>query len=361
MAKSPRPRLVVHGGAPADWLDFSANPNPLGVPAEVRTAIDAATYERYADLNAAAAERHLAADAGLPPSWALVTAGATEALRIVADAWLGHGRRAIIAGPTYGDYRRVSTMAGAEVIELRARPKSFRPPVEALVRALSVAGSVVFVCDPNNPTGCRLTPSDWRRIHQALVARPSGETRLVIDQSFAAFAEGQTPVAELLGSGRVVLVRSLTKRLGTPGVRVGYILGPPRLLAPLRVYRDPWSVGAHALAAARSAAWVLTPTERRTLARWRRDLSDALRRRGLRPLSSTANFILVEVGAAAPALVAAAARRRIAVRSGASFGLSSYVRLAVRPPAEQARLLAAIDAAAEAKGELRASQGATQA
>ncbi|HEV8635397.1 MAG TPA: aminotransferase class I/II-fold pyridoxal phosphate-dependent enzyme, partial [Chloroflexota bacterium] len=188
----------------------------------------------------------------------------------------------------------------------------------------------------------------------------SGETRLVIDQSFAAFAEGQLPAAQLLASDRVVLVRSLTKRLGTPGVRVGYILGPPRLLAPLRVGRDPWPVGAHALAAARSASWVLTPAERRTLARWRRDLSDALRRRGLRPLSSTANFILVEVGAAAPMLVAAAAQRRIAVRSGASFGLSGYVRLAVRPPAEQARLLAAIDAA-EAEGEMRAEKGATQA
>jgi threonine-phosphate decarboxylase len=352
---------VVHGGAPAGWLDFSANPNPLGVPTQVRAAIDAARYERYADLDAAAAEHHLAADAGLPPGWALVTAGATEALRIVADAWLRPGRRAIIAGPTYGEYARVSTSSGAEVIELRARPPTFRPPVGALVRALSAASSVVFVCDPNNPTGRRLVPADWRRLQQVLAARPTGETRLVIDQSFAAFAEGQLPAAQLLASDRVVLVRSLTKRLGTPGVRIGYILGPPRLLAPLRVYRDPWSVGAHALAAAHSASWVLTPTERRTLARWRRDLSDALRRRGLRPLSSTVNFILVEVGAAAPTLVAVAARRRIAIRSGASFGLSSYVRLAVRPPAEQARLLAAIDAAAEAEGELRASQGATQA
>lgn len=338
---------MVHGGAPARWLDVGVNLNPLGVPDPVRQAVTAARFDRYADLDPRAAERHLAAGAGVAASAVLLTAGASEALRLIAATELRPGVRALIAGPTYGEYARLATLSGADVTECRATPPGFRPPVSALERALCRAGpAVTFVCDPNNPTGRALTAADLRRLVGALGAPAGRPARrlLVIDQSFEPFADRRSPVGELVATGRVVIVRSLTKLLSSPGIRVGYIIAQPRLVSRLRSLRDPWPVGAHAIAAASAATWTLDPVARRQIRGWRRALADGLRARGLRPCPSAANFLLVEVGPAAEALVARTARRRVAIRWCASFGLPGFVRLAVRPPAEQARLLDALDA-----------------
>lgn len=345
MARLTAPAPVPHGGAPAGWLDFSANLNPLGTPAAVGGAIAGAGYERYADLDPAAAERRLAAEAGVRAGWVMLTAGASEALRLVAEAYLRPGVRALVIGPTYGEYARLAVLQGAQIEEVRAGRPSFGPPVEALARALQEARpTVTFLCDPNNPTGQPFGPRAYDRLAKALPSANGRPGLVVIDQSFAPFAAGRTPDTELLATGRVVLVRSLTKLLAIPGVRVGYVVGHPRLLARLRALRDPWPVGAHAIAAAAAASWRMAAGGRRQVAAWRRFLADGLRARGLRPFPSVTNFLLVEVGPAAPALVQEAARRRIALRCCASFGLPGYVRLAVRPPDEQARLLAALDA-----------------
>lgn len=336
---------VRHGGAPAGWLDLSANPNPLGTPAAVRAAIAAARYDRYADLDVRAAERHLALDAGMPRGSVLVTAGATEALRLIATALAGPGARAVVAGPTYGEYARLAELAGAAVGELRASGLEFDPPVGALVSVLEAPGrGIVVVCDPNNPTGRSLGASGYRRLLDALWASEAGRSILVIDQSFAPFAAGRPPVGPLLATGRALLVRSLTKRLAVPGVRVGYVLGPLLLLARLRAVRDPWPVGAHAIAAAGTASWELEPSERASIVGWRRALAAGLTARGLRPVESDANFVLVWAGPRAREILVGLARRRIAVRDATSFDLPGYLRVAVRPPAEQERLFAALDA-----------------
>lgn len=337
-------RPLSHGGAPAGWLDLSANPNPLGTPRAVRAAIGAARYDRYADLDTRAAERHLAADAGVARAAVLLTAGATEALRLVATALLGPDDRAVIVGPTYGEYARLGALAGAAVEEIRAVPPSFDPPLEALVRALDAPARVVVVGDPNNPTGRALGPAGYRRLLDGLRAGWRRSALLVVDESFAPFAAEGPPDPELLATGRVLLLRSLTKRLAVPGVRVGYVIGPPRILARLSAARDPWPVGAHAIAAARAARWRLAPDERVQIADWRRALADGLNARGLCPTPSDANFVLAEAGPVAPELVARLARRRIAVRDATSFGLPGYLRVAVRPPGEQERLFAALDA-----------------
>lgn len=336
--------MVRHGGAPAGWLDLSANPNPLGTPAEVRAAIATVRYDRYADLDRRAAERHLAADAGVPPTSVLLTAGATEALRLIASAFMDPGASVVIAGPTYGEYARLADLAGATIEEVRAAAPSFEPPIAALAAALVVPGrAMAIVADPNNPTGRPLGAAGHRRLLDALPAPEARDAILVVDQSFAPFAAARMPIGALLATDRVLLVRSLTKRLATPGVRVGYLLGAPRLLARLRAARDPWSVGAHAIAAASAARWELRRSERQSIVAWRRSLVAGLTARGLRPVRSDANFVLAWAGPRARDILAGLARRRIAVRDATSFELPGYLRFAVCPPAAQARLFAALD------------------
>lgn len=308
-------------------------------------AVAAARYDRYADLDVRAAELHLAADAGVPCASVLLTAGATEALRLVTVALAGPGARALIAGPTYGEYGRLAALAGAATEEVRAPEPSFDPPLAALARALEAPGhAIVVVADPNNPTGRSLGASGYRRLLDALRAPEARQAILVVDQSFAPFAAARAPVGEILATGRAILVRSLTKRLAVPGIRVGYVLGPPRLLARLRAVRDPWPVAAHAIAAASAACWELGRSERARIVAWRRSLAGGLAAHGLRPVRSDANFVLAWAGPGAREILVGLARRRIAVRDATSFDLPGYLRIAVCPPAEQALLLAALDA-----------------
>lgn len=328
----------MHGGARRGQLEFSANLNPCGTPPEVRAAIAAASYATYADLDATAAARHLAADAAVAEAAVLLTAGATEGLRLACASALRRGDRALVAAPTYGEYARAAALAGAEVTEWRPDPPWHAHDVEELARTANQLGAAaLFLCDPNNPTGAQLDAAALG----ALLERFRG--LLVLDQSFLPFGEPTVSAADLVRAD-VIVLRSLTKRLATPGVRVGYVLAGSSRIAAMRALQDPWSVGAHAIAAAGAARFVIADTEHALIRRWRAALVGGLRARGLDPLESHANFLLVGLDADADATAAELGASNVAVRSGASFRLPRHLRFAVRAPEDQARLFAALDA-----------------
>ena len=149
---------------------------------------------------------------------------------------------------------------------------------------------------------------------------------------------------DLVAGGNVVLVRSLTKLLAAPGLRAGYAVAATALSAELRAFRDPWSPGAHACAAAEQASWRIGSDAYRAVAAWRARLARALAAQGLSAVPSEAPFLLVNAGPAAEPIVRALAARAIAVRWCASFGLPDHLRIAVRPPDEQDVLIAALAA-----------------
>ena len=330
---------AVHGGAPRGWLDLSANANPLGVPAEVRAAVETARYDTYGEIDTARAERHLAADAGVPSRRVLLTAGATEALRVVAAAFLRPGDHVLAHAPSYNEYVRVSRSCAARVTEVRATGPRLAFPGRAFAERLrSGMFRLAFLCDPNNPTGGALDGDRLRRI--AAAAPPS--TVLVVDQSFAWSAPDRHSADLVSTHGRTVIIRSLTKRLAAPGVRVGYVIAPPPIIRRLRAVQDPWTVGAHACRAAEVATWTPPRADLDELAVLRTRLARSLRDLGFASLPSRTSFVLVHVGDDAEELVRRLAARRIAVRWCGSFGLPQHVRIAVRPPHEQDALIAAL-------------------
>src|SRR2546425_7713978 len=217
MAESARD--VAHGGAPRGWLDFSANLDPFGVSPDVRAAVVASRYDTYGELDPRPAERRLASDAGVPRSWVMLTAGATEALRLAAQALLEPGQKALVLGPTYGEYARLASLQGAEVVEVRPKSARLVPGVAAFVTQLASGRfRLAFVCDPNNPTGARLARSRLRTVGDA----PPAPASLGLDPAMPPFPGETLPVAEIVRSGRVLVVRSLTNRLAPPALRGGY-------------------------------------------------------------------------------------------------------------------------------------------
>lgn len=355
MSTWPRPELLAlpfcpHGSLPPGEgiLDFSLSVNPYGPPPGLAEALTGADLTRYPDPHGEEARSLLARATGLPRERLIAGNGSTELLWLLGMATLRPGDRVLVAGPTFGEYARMARVFGAEVLEERAREEdAFRPDLKALAeRVERERPRLVFLCNPNNPTGVYLEPA-----RLLALAHASPSSLLVVDQAYLPFVEGGEGGEGLVDTGRVFLLRSLTKAYGVPGLRLGYGVGPPEVVEAMERARPPWSLGTPALAA---LAHLLSCGDflAETLPRVReaRDrLREALEAMGFPVLPSAANFLPVRVGDG-PSVREALIRRGVAVRDCSSFGLRHYIRIGVRRPEENQRLLEALEEAMGSPG-----------
>ncbi|MFN8533014.1 MAG: histidinol-phosphate transaminase [Dehalococcoidia bacterium] len=316
-------------------LDLSANTSPLGPPPAVLDAIRNARVDAYPEPDAVSFRRAVAGQLGVPADWVAAGNGAAELIWLAALASAGPGRNGLIVGPTFGEYARAIQVAGASPVEIRAEAPEFIPPIDRITDALDrLHPALLFLCNPNNPTGSLIAAAEL-----AALADRAPDTLLAIDEAYLPFTDAPDLLA-LLDRPNLLLIRSLTKAYAIPGVRIGYALG--QTTGVLRRIAPPWSVGAPAIAAGLAAladpGW---PERGRCLAREGLDrVASELARRGLSPVPSAANFLIVAVPNAA-AVRRTLFERGVLVRDCASFGLPGYLRIAAGPPEAISRLLSA--------------------
>ena len=329
--------LRALGLCPKDVLDFSANINPYGPSPAVRAAVRDAPFDCYPDRDCLELTAALAEFEGVAPERLLPGNGASELIGLSALAFVKPDRRVLVLGPTYCEYARAAALLGGCVAEWVAREENnFVPEPEQIAGWLeAVRPHVVFLCNPNNPTGAVLPPETiaaWARRHP--------RTLFVVDEAYLPFATG---LGSALSGENVLVLRSMTKDFGLAGLRLGYAIGDERTIALLRRVQPPWSVNTPAQAAG-VAALRDTPYHQRCLeliAQAKQHLVAGLARLGFAPVPSATHFFLVRVGDGA-AFRTALLRRGVAVRDCASFGLPAYVRIAARRLEENERLLAVI-------------------
>lgn len=338
----------AHGGAAArslgvpegDFLDFSQNVNPLGPPAVALAAAREALLRksgRYPDLDYPELREALAGYLGVSSGIVLPTNGGAEALFLAARAAAHPGGRALVLEPTFSEYSAAARAAGLEPVRrvARAPHSGFRLDADTLEDLDGVA--LVFLCNPNNPTGDALSRREVLEVAQR--ARAAG-TALVVDEAFADFL----PEASVAGNVEegLYVARSFTKFFAVPGLRLGCLLtaDPGRAQA----FQPSWSVNvvaaAAGIAAAGDAAFI--EASLREVARLRRELLaslDALP--GLAAFAGAANFVLVRGPEGLPERLA---HRGVLVRGCEPFmGLGAeYFRVAVRGAEENGRLLEAL-------------------
>lgn len=328
--------LVVLGLRRDQVIDFSTSTNPLGPSPAAILAAREAVWTHYPDDGSARLKEEIARREGVEPCQVVVGNGSAELIWLVALAFLGPGDRATVVGPTFGEYSRASAIVGASVdIELAVAAEAFAPPLHRLG-----VSRVLWLCDPNNPTG-RLIGS--MRLHDLAGSLP--EALLVVDEAYAPFVDNWPPWPRL--PANVVRLRSLTKDGAMPGLRLGYAITSAEIARALDAVRPPWSVNAVAQAAGLAA---LSDDEHMARARdevrlARSYVAAELARLGRRVHPSAANFVLVEVADAA-ATRAALLRHGVVVRDCSSFGLPAHVRIGLRPKYECERLVAAFEAIA---------------
>jgi histidinol-phosphate aminotransferase len=281
--------------------------------------------------------------------------GIQALIATVAHAFLDPGDSVVVPSPTYGLYAQVSAAAGARVERVPGR--AHRHDVEALVDAAGRVGArLIWLCDPNNPTGSLVTRDEW----EALLTKLPERCAVVVDEAYAEYVHPERRLrreADVEAGRPVIVLRSFSKIFGLAGLRLGYAVVDERLAPFLDVVQEPFNVNRAALAAGCASLQQPELVDERRLENEhaRERLAELLRQQGLEPFQSEANFLLVRVGSDDLALAEALLRRGLLVRPGQDFGMPGYIRVTVGPLPLMERLAGAI---AEALEEPRAAEAA---
>ena len=327
---------------PEQVLDFSANINPLGPSQRVRQAVDAVNLSAYPDRQSVALREELAARLGVGTENLLVGNGSTELIHLLARTCLQSQERCLIFAPTFGEYEAAASMVGADVRFFRAREtEGFSWSVDAAVDAIKhVRPKMVFLCNPNNPTGIYIDASDVKRASKAV-----GTGGLVVlDEAYVSLTDWSWGSNPLLDTGNIAILRSMTKDHALAGVRLGYMMAQPNVVSAVQHLQPAWSVNAIAqevgIAALKDEAHVAAA--RKIINQAKDYLCRELDLLGVPVIPSAANFVLARVRNAAKVRKALLVRG-IAVRDCTSFGLPEHIRIAVRRPEECARLVGLLE------------------
>jgi threonine-phosphate decarboxylase len=322
---------VPHGGASdPTLLDFSANTNPerpRGIAGVYESAYGAATRypgDDYCEFRAAAGEY-----LGCEPLNVVPTAGGIEALRLAFEVTLDADADALLPKPSFGEYEREVRLQGADPTFVAC---------DGVLATDPAPYDIVVVCNPNNPTGDSYPRADLVAYAQQCRA---ADTVLIVDEAFLDFTDRRT----LAGESGVIVARSLTKIFGLPGLRAGLAVATGDLRRRLDAARPAWGlstpaadVGAYCF---RKTKFVAETRDRAR--RERRRMADRLDA-AFEVYPSDAPFLLLGVHDRPVSEVIDDARRAgIAIRDATTFrDLDSHVRVAVRRPDENDRLLDAL-------------------
>ena len=340
---------LVHGG---DWagyraefgrdpLDFSANVSPLGLPEGVARAITAAlpTADRYPDPLCRELRAKLALHEGVPAEQILCGNGAADLIfRLV---WAKKPRRALVTAPTFAEYATALESVGCTVERFFLREQEDFAVTDAFCAAIRPGVDMVFLCQPNNPTG-QITPPE---LVQRLVRRCADcGAVLVVDECFLDFLQQRDALTAkplLQTAPNLVILKAFTKLYAMAGVRLGYALcANTALLDKMQAAGQPWGVSSLAQAAGAAALreTAYADAVRALIADQRPKLAAGLRALGLQVIEGSANYLLFR---APETLGAALQQRGVCLRSCGNYpGLSAgWYRTAVRTAPENEQLL----------------------
>ena len=326
-------------------IKLASNENPRGIGPRTRAAIDAAIAEvaRYPDGNGHDLKMALSRRHGVEPGAIVLGNGSNDVLELVAHAFLGPGRAAVFSQHCFAVYPLATQARGARSIQVPA--KSHAHDLDAMAAAIDDETYVVWVANPNNPTGTHARPD----ILEAFVRRVPERVILVIDEAYNEYLAPDLKsdtVKWLKRHPNLVVTRTFSKAYGLAGLRVGYALAHPSVADIMNRVRQPFNVNSLALAAAAAALNDMEFVARSYAENLQglRQIEEGARKLGLDWIPSHGNFITIRVGKA-PEVFKRLLRRGVIVRPvGGGYQLPEHLRVTVGTAAENERFLAALAA-----------------
>jgi histidinol-phosphate aminotransferase len=337
---------------PKQIVKLASNENPLGMPDSARLAIVAATAQlgRYPDPAGFELKQALSARWSVPQNWLTLGNGSNDILELVASALLEPSSSVVYAQHAFVVYRLATQARGARHLVVPAR--DFGHDLPAMLEAIDDTTRVVFIANPNNPTGTYLPNAQLEAFLEAVAQRHGTRVTVVLDEAYNEFLEPELRVDSVglvKRYANLLVSRSFSKAYGLAGLRVGYAIAQPTLTDLMNRVRQPFNVNSLAQAAAIAA---LQDTE--FLAK-----SFAVNRDGKQQLQlgftklrltfipSYANFVLVKVGDAVRVNLELL-KRGVIVRPVAGDGLPEWLRVSIGLPHENQTFLDALTAIVQA-------------
>jgi len=326
-------------------IKLASNENPLGVSPKAKAAIKKALAElgRYPDGNAFELKAALARRYGVPQECIVVGSGSNDLLEMAAGVFLGPGRSAVYSQHCFAVYPLATQARGASGIVVPT--KNWGHDLNAMLAAIRPDTRVVFIANPNNPTG---TFAPGHSIEELLSKAPR-DVAVVVDEAYTEYLPPElrySSVPWLKKYPNLIVTRTFSKVYGLAGLRVGFGLMQPDIADLLNRVRQPFNVNSLALAAATAALDDATFVARSVKLNQAgmAALEGAFKRLGLEYIPSYANFITFRVERAGE-VYAKLLRQGVIVRPIAGYDMPEHLRVTIGTPKENARFLKALEAA----------------
>lgn len=326
-------------------VKLASNENPLGMSPRARDAAMTAiaSAERYPDGNGFSLKAALSARLDIAPEQIVLGNGSNDVLDLAARAFLSAGRSAVYAQYAFAVYPLATHAVGARGIEVPAR--EFGHDLDAMLAAMSADTRVVFIANPNNPTGTFVPGAEI----EAFLERVPANVLVVLDEAYTEYLlpeQAYDSIAWLERFPNLLVSRTFSKAYGLAGLRIGYGVGSKELIGLLNRVRQPFNVTSVGLAAACAALDDLEFLARSAHINRRgmEQITAALDELGLAWIPSAGNFVTFRVGDGA-AVNNALLRQGVIVRPIAGYGLPEWLRVSIGLPEDNARFIAALKVA----------------
>lgn len=330
-------------------IKLASNENPLGIPESAKRAMADAIADlgRYPDSNGFELKAAISRKIHVPSDWLTLGNGSNDILELTTRAVAQGGDEVIFSKHAFAVYPLATQAVGAKAVEINAKPTDLGHDLTGMLAAITSKTKLIFVANPNNPTGSFLTGPE---IADFLGAVPQ-HIVVVLDEAYNEYlpAEQQYDAIAMVRQYPHLLVsRSFSKAYGLAGLRLGYSVAQPELTDLLNRIRQPFNVNTLAQAAAIAALFDQEFLDQgATLNRQGyQQLTTAFTQMGLHYLPSAGNFILVQVGAddgAGARVNLALLKQGVIVRPVANYGLPKWLRVSIGLPAENAAFLSALE------------------
>ena len=335
-----------YGLDPARIVKLASNENPLGMPASAQAAIAQAVagLGRYPDaagfeLKAALSERY-----GVPQDWLTLGNGSNDILEIVALALLEPGASVVYSRHAFVVYRLATQARGARHVMVPTHDLGH--DLNAMLEAIAPDTRLVYIANPNNPTGTFLSRETIETFLAAVASRHGTRVTVVLDEAYNEYLEPEQrfdSVALVRKYPNLLVSRTFSKAYGLAGLRVGFAVAQPALTDLLNRVRQPFNVNSLAQVAAIAALKDTEFLERsfQVNREGKVQLQTAFDHLKLTYVPSYANFVLVKVGDAAR-INLELLRRGVIVRPVAGDGLPEWLRVSIGLPEDNARFISAL-------------------
>lgn len=329
----------------SDSVKLASNENPLGPSPKALQAIAGAlpNLHRYPDGGGYALRQALSRHWGVPADWLILGNGSNELLDMVGRSFLMPGDEVLYARQAFIVYDMVAQVTGATKVAVPL--ENFAHDLPAMQAAITPRTKLVFLANPNNPTGTCVDP---RALERFLATVPP-DLIVVLDEAYYEYLppEARPDALQFVRDGRRVLVlRTFSKIYGLAGLRIGYGIGPAPLVALLNRVREPFNTNSLAQVAAAAA---LDDADHVAASRaaneaGRAFLTAECRAMGLAVVPSVANFLLVDTGRPGGQVTDALLRHGVIVRPVAGYGFATHLRITIGTAQENQKCVGALRA-----------------